>query len=318
LPDLGRGLVQPALGLVDLVAGLVMRLAYGFEVGLHMAQIGHARFEVVHGLQALGAHARHLGFSVGALQEPQLVLFERHVGLQRVVARRHLGLLLQLFEVGVQLAQDVFDACQVLARVGQAVLGLAPAFLVLGHARGLFEEQAQLLGPAFDDAADGALADDGVGARPQARAQEHVLHVAPAHRLVVDVVAAGAVAREHALDGDLGELVPLPAGAVVVVVEDQLHAGAAGRLAARGAVEDHVLHGLAAQLAGLGLAQHPAHRVHDVGLAAAVWAHHAHQLPRQLEVGGLGKRLEASEFDGIETHELPVTPRRWRARRFKA
>jgi hypothetical protein len=83
----------------------------------------------------------------------------------------------------------------------------------------------------LDDAADGALADDGVGARPQAGAQEHVLHVAAAHRLVVDVVAAGAVAREHALDGDLGELVPLAAGAVVGVVEHQLHAGAAGGLA---------------------------------------------------------------------------------------
>jgi hypothetical protein len=126
----------------------------------------------------------------------------------------------------VELAQDVFDAGQVLARVGQAVFGLAAALLVLGDAGRFFEEQAQLLGAAFDDAADGALADDGVGARAQAGAQEHVLHVAPAHRLVVDVVAAGAVARQHALDGDLGELAPLAAGAVVGVVEHQLHASA--------------------------------------------------------------------------------------------
>jgi hypothetical protein len=74
---------------------------------------------------------------------------------------------------------------------------------------GFFQEQAQFFGPRFDDAADGALADDGVGARAQAGAQEHVLHVAPAHRLVVDEVAAGAVTRQHALDGDLGKLVPL-------------------------------------------------------------------------------------------------------------
>ena len=39
---------------------------------------------------------------------------------------------------------------------------------------------------------------------------EHILNIAPTHRLVVDEIAAGAVAREHALDRDLGKLVPLP------------------------------------------------------------------------------------------------------------
>jgi hypothetical protein len=117
--------------------------------------------------------------------------------------------------LAVQLAQDVIHPGEVLARVVQAVFGLAPALLVFADAGGFFQEQAQFFGAAFDDAADGALADDGVGARAQAGAQKHVLHVAPTHRLVVDVVAAGAVARQHALDGDLGELAPLAAGAVV-------------------------------------------------------------------------------------------------------
>jgi hypothetical protein len=51
--DFGAGLVQLALGLVDLVAGGVVRLADGFQLGLDMAQVGHARFQVVDGLQAL-------------------------------------------------------------------------------------------------------------------------------------------------------------------------------------------------------------------------------------------------------------------------
>ena len=216
-----------------------------------------------------------------APQVPKLVLFERAGGCQRVEFLRHLGLLFQLVEVGIELTQDVFDPGQVLPCVAQAVLGFAAALLVFGHARRLFQEQTQFLGLALDDAADGALADDGVGARPQARAQKHVLHVAAAHHLVVDQIAAGAVARQHALDGDLGKLVPLAAGAVVVVVKHQFHAGAAGRLAGGGAVEDHVLHRLAAQFRSLALAQHPAHRVHDVGFAAAVWPNHAHQLPGQ-------------------------------------
>ena len=62
-----------------------------------------------------------------------------------------------------------------------AVLGLAAALLVLGDARGLLEEHAQLLGLGLDDARDHALLDDRVGARPEARAEEDVGDVAPAH-----------------------------------------------------------------------------------------------------------------------------------------
>src|SRR5690606_31295757 len=126
-----------------------------------------ARFELVDGAVGLGLHARLVGLGLAALEEPQLVLLARGIGLQRLVARRHLGLALQALQVAAQLAQDVFHAREVLARVRQAVLGLAPALLVLGHARRLLEEQAQLLGLGLDDPADRALADDGVGARSQ-------------------------------------------------------------------------------------------------------------------------------------------------------
>ena len=230
------------------------------------------------------------------------MLLQRALVLQRAVLLRHHGLAFELVEVGVQLAQDVLDAGDVLARVLQPALGFAAPLLVLGHAGGLLEKQAQLLGLALDDAADGALADDGVGARAQAGAEEHVLHVAAAHRLVVDVVARRAVTRQHALDGDFGKGVPLPARARIRVVEHQLDAGPAGGLSLTRAVEDHVLHRLAAQLAGLGLTEHPAHRIHDVGLAAAVGPDHADQLARKLERGGVGEGLEAREFDRIQAH----------------
>ncbi len=223
--------------------------------------------------------------------------------LQRLVPRGHLGLALELLEVVVELAQDVVDAQQVVARVLQPVLGLAAAFLVLGHARGLFQEQAQFLGARLDDAGDGALADDGVGARAQAGAEEHVLHVAAAHRLVVDEVAGAALAREHALDRDLRELVPRSAGACRLVVEHQLDAGAGRGLARAGAVEDDVEHRLAAQLARLAFAQHPAHRIHDVGLAAAVGPDDADALAGQLEGGRIREGLEPGKLDRIKPHE---------------
>ena len=125
----------------------------------------------------------------------------------------------------VEFAQDVVDSGQVLAGVFQPGLGLAAALLVLRDTRGFFEEEAQLFGLAFDDAADRALADDRVGTGAEAGAEEYVLHVAAAHRLVVDVVAAGAVPRQHPLDGDLGEAIPLAAGtAIFALLEDQFDA----------------------------------------------------------------------------------------------
>ena len=222
--------------------------------------------------------------------------------LHRTVAAGDLGLLLELVEVAVQLAQDVVDAVQVLPRVLQARLGLAPALLVFRDARGLFEEQTQLLGLALDDPRDHALADDRVGARPKAGAEEHILDVAPAHRLAVDVIAARAVARQHALDGDLGEAVPRPAGTRLAVVERELDAGASRGLSQARAVEDHVLHRLAAQLARLALAEHPAHGVDDVRLAAAIRADDADELPGELKMGRFDERLEAREPDRVKTH----------------
>jgi hypothetical protein len=99
------------------------------------------------------------------------------------------------------------------------------------------------------------------------------------------------------LHRDLGVLAPLAGGLAVVVVEHQLDRGPAGGLAVRRAVEDDVLHRLAAQLRGFRFAEHPAHRVDDIGLAAAVRPDHADQLPGHLEVGRIDEGLETGEFD---------------------
>ena len=313
LAHFGGGGVQRPLGLGDGFVGRMVALAQGFQLGLGAAQIGHAPFQLGEQAQALHADAGLLGLGLRPLQKPELLLPEGGACQQVFVLNGHRRLLVQPLQVGIEFAQDVFHPQQVVAGVVQAVGGFAAALFVLGHTRRFFQKQAQFFRAAFDDAADGALADDGVGPWPQAGAQKHILHIAAAHQLVVDEVAAGAVAGQHALDGHLGKLAPLATGTVVIVVEHQLHAGPAGGFAGSGAAEDHVLHGLAAQLAGLAFAQHPAHRIHDVGLAAAVGAHYAHQLPGQLEMRGFGKRLEAGEFDGVEAHRIKrkLNEREW-------
>ena len=180
-------------------------------------------------------------------------------------------------------------------------VSLAP-LLVARDAGGLLEEHAQLLGLGLDDARDHALLDDRVGARPEAGAEEHVGDVAPAHVRAVDVVAGLAVALQHALDRDLGVLRPLPRGAAQRVVEDQLDRGARERLAVARAVEDHVLHRIAAQRRGARFAQHPAHGVDDVRFAAAVRADDADQLAGNVDRGGIDEGLESGKLDLSEAH----------------
>ena len=285
-----------------MVARRIVRLADSFQISLDTAQIGHAGFQIVQGAQAFGLDFGLVGFAFTALQKPLLLLLERDVCLQCVEALGNFSLFFKLFEVGVQLTQNVFDTGEVLAGVAQAVFGFAAALFVFRDTRSFLQKQAQLLRLGFDDPADRALANDGVRTWPQSSAQEHVLYIASAHGLVVDVVAAGTVAGQHALNGNLWVLSPLATSAVVVIAKHQLHTGTAGWLAGIGTVENHVLHGFTAQLGRLGLTQHPSNRIHDVGFAAAIGADHAHQLAGQHEVGGLGKGLEAGEFDGVKAH----------------
>jgi hypothetical protein len=115
--------------------------------------------------------------------------------------------------------------------------------------------------------------------------------------LIVDVIARLAVALQHALDRNVAVPRPLPADAAETVIEHQLDTRAIGRRPLRGAVEDDILHGFAAQVARLRFAQHPAHRVDDVRLAAAVRADHAEQLAWHGQMRGIGEGLEARNLD---------------------
>ena len=293
LAHIRTGFIQQPLTLIDLVTGGIVGLADRFQIGFNVAQIGDFGFQAIGRLQDAFLQLGLIGQGFGTLQKPKLLLFQADLLLQVFIALGDLGLAFKLFQIGIELAQDVFDTGEVFTRVAQAVFGLAAALFVFGDAGRLFQKQAQLFGLGLNDAADRALTNDGVGPGPQTGAQKHILHIAAAHRLVVDVVAAGAVSGQHPFDRNFGKLTPLPARAVVTVVKNQFDTGAAGRFSSGGAIEDDVLHGLAAQLAGTALAQHPTHRVDDVGFAAAIGAHHTHQLTGQHEMGGFGKRLEA-------------------------
>jgi hypothetical protein len=300
--DLGVGVIKAPLGGMHLVAGGVVGGAHRLQLRLQRALLGQTGVELQLRLRALRRDLALQRQRLVAPHQPEHPLARLAVGLQAAVALRNFGLPLQLLELCVELAQDVFDADQVLAGIGETILGLAAALLVARNAGGLLEEHPQVLGAGLDDPRDHPLADDRVGARAQPGAEEDVVDVLAAHHLVVDEVAGLALAGEHPLDREFGEAAPAAADAPEGVVEDEFDRGARCRLALGRAAEDHVLHRLAAQLRGARLAKHPAHRVHDVGLAAAVGADHAHQLARNLERGRVGEGLEASELELFEPH----------------
>ena len=195
--------------------------------------------------------------------------------------------------MSIELAQNIFDPKQIIARVVQAVFGFTTAFLVLGDARRFLQENPQFFRACFDNARNHALADDRVSARSKAGTHENILNIAPPHCLVIDVIGRGAVTRQRALDGDFGILAPLPGGLAQAVVEHQFDRRTSGWLAVQGAVENDVLHRFATQFRGFGFTQHPAHRIDDVGLAATVRPHDTNQLAGDLKIGRINERLES-------------------------
>lgn len=89
---------------------------------------------------------------------------------------------------------------------------------------------------------------------------------------------------------------------MVAVVKHEFYGRAWGGAACGCAVENHVLHGFAAQLFGGRFAQHPAHGVYHVGFAAAVWSYHGDKLAGNVDGGGVGEGFESCKFDLGETH----------------
>jgi len=295
--DFRLRLVIRCLRAVERVLPGELGLARGFQCRFDVAQARGLGFQPVLRLGEILVDARALLRGVVLPGIPQAVLGKGQVGLQLLVVLGDLGLRGELFDLAPEFALDVLDAVEVVARVLQPRLGFLAALLVLRYAGGFFQVAAQFFRLGLDQPRDHALLDDGVGARADAGAEEEVGDVAPPHPHVVDVIGGIAAAVEHPLDRNFRVLRPLAGGAPKFVVERQLDRGARRRLAAGGTVEDHVLHGFAAQMSGRRFAEHPAHRVDHVRLAAAVRPHHAGQLRGDGNHGGVDETLETGQFD---------------------
>ncbi len=295
--DLGVRLVIARLLLVDGVARGVMIGAQRLETRLGRAHVGLQALERNGQIRNRGGMpvARRRG--VLLLRKPQQLVHVLQPDLVLAIFGRDPRLGVELLELARELDPDVLDAREVVAGVGEPALGFLAPLLVLRDARGLLEEDAELLGLRLDHPRNHPLLDDRVGARAEAGAEEEIVDVAAANRDVVDVIGGIAVARQHALDRQLGVLSPLPADPPGAVVEDELDRRPADRLALASAIEDDVLHRLAAKRRRLRFTEHPADGVDDVRLAAAVRADDADELAGRADRGGVHERFEPGELD---------------------
>src|SRR5581483_1170697 len=221
---------------------------------------------------------------------------------QLLIPARFRGLPFERAALFFDFEDDVVDAGEVLLRRFELQLRLAAARLVLRDPRGFFDQLAAIGGPRAEDHADLALLDDRVGLGAEARIHQQVVNVLQPADLPVNQVFAFTRAIQTPRDfdfardrlddvfGNLRGLVCVMAIAVAIAiavpiavravgdellveaVELQLHFGGGGRLARVAAVEDDVLHLVAAQALGALLAHHPRDGVGNVALAAPIRA----------------------------------------------
>ena len=279
---LGAQLVIATLNGCERLTQLVVRRALALDPSLGGALIGE---RLLHGeLTAAHCSVLHLRAAVelAQLQRQQFSAQRALLRLAILVAARDSGLALQMPDLTVHLVAQILQPREVLTRLGHARLGLATSLLVERYARSLLDKGTHVVVACLDHARDHVLLDDGVAARAQARAQEQVRDVLAPATPAVDEIGRAAIARDRPFQRYLAVTGVGAADLAVAIIEHQLNGGGTDGFARRGAIENHVRHGVPAQVAGRELAHDPAHGVDDVGLAATIGSHDAGQVARQL------------------------------------
>jgi hypothetical protein len=149
------------------------------------------------------------------------------------------------------------------------------------------------------DLIDLSLRHDRIRRAADAGVHQHVVDVLEPAQRAVDPVLGTTVPEHPAGDRNL---VVIHLQRLLAVRHRQRDLRHAQRLAFLGAVENDVRHLAAPQCLRRGLAEHPADRIHDVGLAAAVRPDDARHALCKLEYGLVRKGLEAVDFNGLQIH----------------
>ena len=300
--DLRASRVEAPLDIVESVVRLGMCRALLFDLCFEIALLGDRRLEAVFLLRDHPVALLDLGRHLVQTQYQQLGAHTPLFVAQRLVFLCGRRLPFEVPQLFLHLFAQIVESLKVFTGVGDARFGLAPSLLVFGYPRRFLEVYTQVLGACLDDARDHALFDDRIAARPQAGAEKQIGDVTAATTYAVQVVQRLAVARHLTLYRDLTVLSVLASRAAVRVVEQQFDARGADRFAAARTVEDDIGHRFAAQHLRRTLTHDPAHRVDDVGLAAAIGSNDADEITGEMHGGRVDKGFEARQLDLFQTH----------------
>ena len=191
-------------------------------------------------------------------------------------------------------------------RVGQArqvhihALQAADTFLafgfVFGYAGHFLKHFAALLRRGGKHTFHAALVNNGVAFAADAGVQEQIAYVAQTALHLIQIVFAFAGAENFAADGNFIKIQRQVTRGIVKHHADLRHIqrGAFGRT-----VKNNIHHRGRAQRLPAHFADGPAYGIYDVGLTAAVGAHHAGNAGLKVQANLIGKRFETDDFYGF-------------------
>ncbi len=293
------GLAEPALGILQRPDGAGAGVGRRADALVEAVEPLARGLPPGHPLLPAARPASALAVEVAQSRRRELDRDRVGVGGELLVPLGHLRLLPKRLQLPAELGEHVLQAQEVLVEPRQLAFGALLALAVLRDPGGLLDVLAALLGPGGQDALELPLPDDGVeGAADTALGQE-LLDVEQAHDLAADPVLAVARAEDRPADLDLAHRHRDQAGGVV---DHQLDLGHPEGGALRAPGEDHVGHLAAAEGSRPLLAEHPADRVDEVGLARPVGADDHRDTGRELQCRLVGERLEAAHLEGSEEH----------------
>ena len=281
---LGKGLAQRGQRFGHALAALA---------GLRLRQRGCRDRANAQILGALGLLDFGIGVAPAQVEQHGLGLahFRRDIPVLNGLPR----LPLERVNLRSQLFDHILDAQQVRLGRLQPQLRLMPPRMQTGNARSFLQHAPALFGLGLNDLADPALMHQRGRTRAGRGIGEQRHHVACAHFAAVDAVERTLFALDPPRNIDGLVLVELTRRLMLAVVDPDRDLGRIAAWPVVGARKDHVVHLGRAHGLVRGLAHHPAQRLDQVRLAAAVRPDHAGEPWLDQKIGRFDERLESQK-----------------------
>ena len=285
--------------------------AAGRQLGRRRRRLGVELFQrlvelaflVAADFKALGGDTA-AGNQVRQLRAGQVAAHRQQLRGNDVVRAGGGSLALEGADLAAHLAYEITQALEVLRGGGEAPLGTLAASTVLEHPGRLFDDGSAVLGTGVEHGVQLPLADDHVLLAADPRITQKLLDVEQPTGRPVDRVLAVTRTEQRSRDGHLGEVDRQLPGCVV---DGERHLGPAERRPRRRAGEDDVFHFRRAERTGTLGAEHPGHRVDDVGLAAPIGPDHDGDAGFEFQHGRVRKGLETLHAERLQEHRSDPT-----------